>query len=132
LAGPVVAAACFIPFDRSNSATTSLIGIADSKLLNEAEREHIYHLLTTNSSVIYATSIVSNRDIDELNILEASLLAMSRACNDVLKQMEKKVGANSNNNGLYDRAIALVDGNKLPKDIPISTKYVYYLLYKLI
>jgi len=73
LAGPVVAAACVIPkglfFDDVN----------DSKKLTESVRKHLFTLLTTHPHVQWATACVSNDEIDKINILKASLLAMYQA-----------------------------------------------------
>lgn len=105
MAGPVVAAACYIPHDAQD-----IPGIADSKLLNEPEREAIYGILTTHPRVTFAYSIVSHEEIDEVNILQASLLGMARACEDVLTQLHHPEGI-----------LALADGNQLPKvSIPVQ------------
>lgn len=74
LAGPVVACACFIPpalvseFDKVN----------DSKKLTEKKREAIYTQLLENG-VAYGIGYASAAEIDRLNILQATFLAMRRA-----------------------------------------------------
>ena len=71
LAGPVVASAVIL--DRGNIPN----GINDSKKLTEAKREAIYEQLLECAEVGVGVATVD--EIDEINILQASLLAMSRA-----------------------------------------------------
>jgi len=72
LAGPVVAAAVIFNRDYKNSR------INDSKQLTPAEREQLF-IEIKNSALTYAIGIVGWKQIDEMNILEASKLAMRRA-----------------------------------------------------
>lgn len=64
LAGPVVAAACYVPLD------VAIEGVHDSKKLNEEQREALYELLTTHPRVQYAVHVNSAKRIDEINILQ--------------------------------------------------------------
>lgn len=75
LAGPVVAAAVILP---SPIDAHVLAGIRDSKALNEAQRLQFYHRLT-QLTLAYAVGQASPREIEKLNIRQASLLAMKRA-----------------------------------------------------
>ncbi len=75
LAGPVVAAAVILPDEIESHL---LAGIRDSKQLNENTREHFYRLLTRLAKN-YAIGQASPREIEEINIRQASLLAMKRA-----------------------------------------------------
>lgn len=72
LAGPVVAAAVILHPRRR------IAGIADSKLLEPAERERLAALIRARS-VCWAVGWADHREIDELNILQATFLAMRRA-----------------------------------------------------
>jgi len=72
LAGPVVAAA--VIFDKA----TIIDGINDSKKLNENTREELFNLIKSNARS-YGIGIVDHNKIDEINILNASLLAMKIA-----------------------------------------------------
>ena len=72
LAGPVVASAVLLP------SRCRLIGCDDSKVLTEAEREQLYVAITQHAIGIGIGS-ASHQEIDELNILEATRLAMHRA-----------------------------------------------------
>ena len=78
LNGPVVAACAIINSD------IDLEGITDSKKITEKKREKLYEYLTQN--VIYGIGEASAKEIDELNILNATKLAMKRAIDNVLKQ----------------------------------------------
>jgi ribonuclease HII len=80
LNGPVVAACAIINPD------LDLTGITDSKKISEAKREKLYEYLIKN--VIYAVGEASPKEIDELNILNATKLAMKRAIDKVNKQVK--------------------------------------------
>ncbi len=72
LAGPVVASAVVLP------SRCRLIGCDDSKLLTESEREHLY-VAITRRAVSIGIGSATEQEIDRLNILEATRLAMQRA-----------------------------------------------------
>jgi ribonuclease HII len=91
LAGPVVAAAVVIDPDHCPD------GLDDSKKLDEAKREALYAALVPSAEI--GVGIASVEEIDRLNILWASMLAMSRAL-DALETAP---------------AFALVDGNRVPQ-----------------
>ena len=72
LAGPVVAAAVVL------SSSCPIEGLRDSKKLSEKQRESLYDDIV-NHAQAYAIAQASVEEIDQLNILQASLLAMQRA-----------------------------------------------------
>ena len=72
LAGPVVAAAVILP------ARVRLIGLDDSKQLSGPERDALYDMIVQRALAIGIGS-ASEREIDAVNILEATRLAMRRA-----------------------------------------------------
>jgi ribonuclease HII len=72
LAGPVVAAAVILPIYYSNEY------LNDSKQLSELQREELKDEIIKNS-LAYAIGVVDNTEIDKINILNASFLAMHRA-----------------------------------------------------
>jgi len=74
LAGPVVCAAVILPQD------CAIIGIDDSKKLTEKKREQLYDEII-KSALAYNIEFVFEKDIDELNILKATKVCMSRAIN---------------------------------------------------
>jgi ribonuclease HII len=76
LAGPVVAAAVILPVH------AGLAGVDDSKQLSEDERERLYCVIL-EKAVGVGIGSADAREIDSLNILEATRLAMSRAIDDL-------------------------------------------------
>jgi ribonuclease HII len=91
LAGPVVAAAVILDPQRP------IAGLADSKQLSAARREALASEIRTHA-LAWALGSASVEEIDRVNILQASLLAMSRAVAALGVTPE----------------LALVDGNRLP------------------
>lgn len=77
LAGPVVAAAVILPKD------FKLLGLNDSKQLNESTRK-LYFQKIKEQAISYGISVVSNKEIDRINIYEATKVAMMNA----IKQLE--------------------------------------------
>jgi len=90
LIGPVYAAAVIL-----NKSVNSKI-LKDSKTLTKEKREILFNYIKKNS--IWATGKASVKEIDKINILQASLLAMKRA----IKKLKKKPSR------------VLIDGNKIP------------------
>lgn len=72
LAGPVVAAA--VIFDKD----VCIEGVNDSKKLKEEVREELFDVII-GKCLCYGVGIVSHEEIDRINILQASLLAMKKA-----------------------------------------------------
>ncbi len=72
LAGPVVAAAVVLPPD------LFIPGVTDSKQVPEQERERLYDVIR-GQAVCYGIGIVDERTIDEVNIYQATIIAMERA-----------------------------------------------------
>lgn len=80
LAGPVAAAAVVLPSVwYQQGLPVALRGLNDSKQLTESERERFYEFIISSSEVEFAISLVEADEIDRINILRASLLAMNRA-----------------------------------------------------
>ena len=92
LVGSVVAAAVVLDPERP------VEGLLDSKKLSEQKRESL-DLLIRERAVAWAIAEASPLEIDEINILHASLLAMSRAVENLNTAID----------------LVLVDGNKSPK-----------------
>lgn len=72
LAGPVVAAAVILPED------VFISGLNDSKKLSEKQREELYDIIT-EKAVAYDIGIVDEKIIDQINILNATKMAMEIA-----------------------------------------------------
>lgn len=92
LAGDVVAAAVILDMARP------IDGLDDSKKLSEKKREYLYEVIRERA-LAYAVASASVAEIDSINILHASLLAMTRAVQQLATQPE----------------YVLVDGNRLPR-----------------
>ncbi len=92
LAGPVVAAAVILP------ENYDLPGLTDSKKLSEKKRNILFELIK-EQAVAWSVSEASVEEIDQINILQASLLAMKRAIESLAILPDK----------------ALVDGNRCPE-----------------
>ena len=100
LCGPVFAAACILPDG------LVLEGLNDSKKLTPKKRDKLFDLICENA-IAYCIASASVEEIDELNILEADLLAMRRAID-----------------GLSVKAdFALIDGN-IARDFQIPARAV--------
>ena len=72
LCGPVCAAAVILPLD------CKIDGINDSKKLSEKKREALFDVIT-EKAVSYGIAMATAKEIDEINILQATFLAMCRA-----------------------------------------------------
>ncbi len=99
LAGPVCAAAVILP------PNLEIPGLTDSKKLSDKRRRELYPLIM-EQAVAYGIGLASHEEIDAINILQATFLAMERA----LEQLQVKP------------ELALIDGNR-QKDfgIPVET-----------
>lgn len=75
LAGPVVAAAVVF-----RDAGDIPPGLNDSKKLTSKKRDHLFEILTSHPSILWAVSVQDAAVIDRVNILQATHLAMRAAC----------------------------------------------------
>lgn len=89
LAGPVYAAAVILPRE------IEIPGLNDSKKLTEKKRETLYDLITAQAEA-YSVACVTAAEIDELDILNARMLAMNRAIEGLAKKPD----------------LCLIDGNR--------------------
>lgn len=94
LAGNVVAAAVILPKNHG------IIGLNDSKKLSEKKREFLYSEII-NSAIAYGIAEASVEEIEKINILQATFLAMTRAVQKLNTQPDK----------------ILIDGNKIPTQL---------------
>lgn len=100
MAGPVCAAAVILP------PNLEIEGLNDSKKLTDKRRRALYDVIT-DQAIAYGIAFAREQEIDEINILQATFLAMRRA----VEQLAIKPD------------LALVDGNREPDfgAIPIKT-----------
>lgn len=94
IAGPVVAAAVILPSE------FELPGLDDSKKISARRRAVLAESLLQDA--VTAVGICTENEIDELNILRATMLAMRRACESLGQKP----------------AFALIDGNRIPENLP--------------
>lgn len=99
LAGPVCAAAVILP------PNAEIPGLNDSKKLSDKKRRELYPIIK-EQAIAYGIAFADHNEIDEINILQATYLAMERAINQLSVKPE----------------LALIDGNRA-KDfgIPVET-----------
>jgi ribonuclease HII len=83
LAGPVVAAACILP-EHIFSDPILFRSLNDSKKMDASDREDLFHLLTGHPGVHYGIGLADHEEIDTVNILQATILAMKIAINELL------------------------------------------------
>ena len=99
LAGPVFAAAVILPPDFKNEM------LNDSKQLTEKKRYQLREVIE-HEALAWAVGIVDNKEIDKINILNASILAMHRAL-DQLKVRPENIIVDGNRWKPYFSPIAL-------------------------
>lgn len=101
LAGPVCAAAVILP------AGAVIEGLDDSKKLTEKKRERLYDIIK-QTAVAYSVAYGTLEEIETVNILEATYLAMNRAIEGLSVKPD----------------FALIDGNRVPRGIKIPCETI--------
>ena len=101
LAGPVFAAAVILPEDYE------IEGLNDSKKLSEKKRNMLFDEIIEHA-LAYSIQSVDHKTIDEINILEATMLAMKTAVENLSIKPEH----------------VFIDGNRVPKNMEITTEFV--------
>jgi len=104
LAGPVFAAAVYIPQEKREHPVWS--DVRDSKKLSEVKRELLFSVIQSQS--IFGIGQASAEEVDELNILQATFLAMRRAIELCSLKPD----------------MILIDGNRSPKDWPWASRTI--------
>lgn len=102
LAGPVVAAAVVFSHT-AKTADLVKMGVRDSKLLTSKKRDYLYEKIIENCSD-WSVSVITEDIIDEINILQATLLAMRKAVESLKVRPD----------------FLLIDGNFTIDDYPVS------------
>jgi ribonuclease HII len=145
LAGPVVAAAAIVP--------TDLPGVVDSKqITDEEDRERAYAAIVESPGARWAVAVVDASTIDEINILQATLLGMRMAAIALFSddavghpivaapcvsipgcyvargftdhQGRPRTERFEGSRLIPDQVYALVDGNRLPQQMPCRAEPV--------
>ena len=115
LAGPVVAAAVILP------ENYTLTGLDDSKKLSAARREKLFASLASDPRVIWATGTADVAEIDRLNILRATHLAMARAVKGLPRKPHHALVDGLPVRGLPVSHTALVGGDALSLSIAAAS-----------
>jgi ribonuclease HII len=103
--GPVVAAAVVLPIDALPQLVA--IGIKDSKKLSSQKRTQLAKIICA-TAIDWKIGFASTGEIDKMNILQATLLAMKRA---ILKLKVQPT-------------LCLIDGNQIVKDLPLPQQTI--------
>lgn len=114
LCGPVFAAACILPDG------LVIEGLNDSKKLTEKKREALFDVICQNA-VAYCIASASVEEIDELNILEADLLAMRRAIDGLSVKADHAIIDGNVARDFQIPAIAVVKGDSKSMSIAAAS-----------
>lgn len=110
-AGGVFASAVYFK-DITDDLIKKLSDLNDSKKLSKKKREELYDIIIENT--INSTVCIEVEEIEQINILNASLKAMKLACENVIKEI----------NPYEKNIVTLVDGNKLIKNFNYPQKFI--------
>lgn len=115
LAGPVVAAAVILPHGFSHPL------LNDSKKLSDKQRRFLRPIIEQNA-IAYCVGFVSNQEIDKINILQASFLAMNRAIEGLKQKPELLlIDGNRFNNKTDIKFQCIVKGDSLYQSIAAAS-----------
>ena len=114
LAGPVTAAACILPMG------LYIPDLKDSKMLSAKKRERIYDEIIKNA-VAYAVDFASVAEIDELNILNATMLAMKRAVDKLSVKPDLALIDGNISRGFDIDTITVIRGDTLSPSIAAAS-----------
>ncbi len=114
LAGPVCAAACILP------RNLEIPGLNDSKKLSSKARDSLYDIII-NSAVSYGIAFASVEEIESLNILNATFLAMNRALSQLSPQPALALIDGNRNSGISIPSRCVVKGDSLCADIAAAS-----------
>jgi ribonuclease HII len=111
LAGPVFAAAVVLD-DR-----LPILGLDDSKRLSPKRRTELAEQIR-KSALVWAVAHATVEEIDRLNILKATMLAMVRAVNSIQTSIQADLRPAGSPGPQIQPLLAWIDGNQLPADLP--------------
>ncbi|NLW73771.1 MAG: ribonuclease HII [Clostridiales bacterium] len=114
LCGPVVAAACILPYG------LVIPGLNDSKQLSEKRREELYSVIA-KKAISYAVALATVDEINEYNILEATMLAMRRAIHKLSQKPDYALIDGNVARGFDIPAECVVHGDSLSPSIAAAS-----------
>ena len=113
LAGPVCAAAVILDYNKLDQTDPDLKKlIRDSKTLSSIQRQKIIPILD-DICLHYEVAVADVEEIDEVNILNATFIAMKRAVNQLPRKSK-----------LFEKRVLLIDGNKTISDLKTEQKAI--------
>ena len=123
LAGPVVAAACIVlqPSTPDTTFEPPVDGVNDSKTVGEEDRERIFEELMKSQSLCFGVSVVDHRVIDRINVLQATMLAMTRAFAAAREEASRKSATKSKALEVKDVHTVYIDGPLCPFRLVAAT-----------
>jgi len=107
LAGPVVASAVLVADWNINKSL--FLEVKDSKKLSEKKREYLFEIITAIPQIKWGIGIIDEKKIDEVNIFQATKLAMAEAAKDLTTK--------------HPLDILIIDGNATI-DFPLEQKAI--------
>ena len=119
LAGPVVAGAVWVRPEILEKEFEDRNLIRDSKKLSEKQRDKIYKFIQENDNFVLGIGEVSVEIIDKINILNASLLAMRLAVDEVIEKLKKEMSLKNIDN---KKVCVLIDGNKNIQNLEVAQR----------
>lgn len=114
LAGPVCAAAVMLP------RGLVIDGLDDSKKLNEKKREALFDVIK-DSAIAYSIAFATVEEIEELNILNATFLAMNRAIEGLEPRPELALIDGNRNSGICIESQCVIKGDGRCADIAAAS-----------
>ena len=114
LAGPVVAAACILPDG------FIIEGLNDSKKLSEKKRERLYDIIVENA-IDFSIASASVEEIEEINILNAAILAMKRAIDGLKTKPDLALIDGNTSRGFEVKTQTVVGGDAISPSIAAAS-----------
>lgn len=107
LAGPVVVASVIMP------AESFIEGVNDSKKVSEKKREKLYDLIL-EEAIGYGVGIIDQREIDEINILNATKEGLTRSIRELEKNLKENGSGYEKPDVIFVDALTKIDTDSIP------------------
>lgn len=114
IAGPLVAAAVIL------EPGTYIEGLKDSKKISQKKRERIYDLIV-DSALSYSIKVIDHEEVDRINVLEASLLAMKQAVEGMAIEADYVLVDGYDNKHIKRPQMGLIKGDNLSASIAAAS-----------
>mgnify|MGYP006070582207 CR=1 FL=1 len=107
LAGPVVVAGVIMPKD------SMIEGVNDSKKVSEKKREKLYDLIL-EEAIGYGVGIIDQKEIDEINILNATKEGLTRSIKELEKNLKENGSGYEKPDVIFVDALTKIDTDSIP------------------